>query len=81
MVEPIEICDKRYNYLPKTFRWRGHLHHVRVVERCWVVTHHHRRKSINSRCFRVRTANATYDLVQQLDGGSWMLRRVVEEGS
>jgi hypothetical protein len=79
MGEPIQVCEKRYNYFPKIFRWRGQLHHIRAVERCWTVTRRRWLHPIQRHCFRVRTVDATYDLVQELDRDAWYLHRVVEE--
>ena len=33
--EPVELLDQRFNFLPRSFRWRGDLWRVRVVVRVW----------------------------------------------
>ncbi len=79
--EPIQVCDKQYNYFPKTFHWRGRLHHVRAVERCWSVNQRRWRGAVERHCFRVRTVNAVYDLYQDLSQDQWYLDSIVMEGS
>ena len=78
--EQIQVCDKRFNYFPKTFRWRGETYHVRSVDRCWTVTRRRLLGSVERHCFRVRTAGGVYDLHQDLDRNEWYLARVVAQG-
>jgi len=75
--EPIQICDTRFNYFPKTFLWRGKAHYVRAVDRCWTITRRRLLGTVERHCFRVRTADAVYDLHQDLARNRWYLDRVV----
>src|SRR5689334_4963235 len=34
-VEPVDLLDQRFNFLPRSFRWRGDLWRVRSIERVW----------------------------------------------
>jgi hypothetical protein len=34
-VEPVDLLDQRFNFLPHRFRWRGDLWRVRSIERVW----------------------------------------------
>jgi hypothetical protein len=34
-VEPIDLLDQRFNFLPRSFRWRGDLWRVRSIVRIW----------------------------------------------
>jgi hypothetical protein len=34
-VEPVELLDQRFNFLPRSFRWRGDLWRVRAVVQVW----------------------------------------------
>jgi len=34
-VEPIELLDQRFNFLPRRFRWRGDLWRVHSIVRVW----------------------------------------------
>lgn len=75
--EPIEMCDTRFDYFPKSFFWRGQKHHIRAVDRCWTVTRRRLLGSVEHHCFRVRTADGTYDLYQDLQRNAWYLGRVI----
>ncbi len=33
--EPIALLDQRFNFLPRSFRWRGDLWRVRSIVRVW----------------------------------------------
>ena len=33
--EPIELFEQRFNFLPRSFRWRGDLRRVRAIVRVW----------------------------------------------
>src|SRR3954451_1643792 len=33
--EPIDLLDQRFNFLPRSFRWRGDLWRVRSIVRVW----------------------------------------------
>jgi hypothetical protein len=80
--EPIEVSDTRFNYFPKTFLWRGRAHHVRSVDRCWTVSRRRVLNTVKRHCFRVRTADAIYDLHQDPARDAWYLDRVIAwEGS
>lgn len=80
--EPIRVFDTRFNYFPKTFLWRGEMHHVRSVDRCWTTSRRGLFRTVERHCFRVRTADAIYDLHQDPDRNTWTVDRViVREGS
>ena len=34
-VEPVDLLDQRFNFLPRSFRWRGDLWRVRAIVRVW----------------------------------------------
>ena len=34
-VEPVDLLDQRFNFLPRSFRWRGDLWRVRSIVRVW----------------------------------------------
>ena len=75
--EPIEVFDKRFNYFPKTFAWRGKTHYVRSVDRCWTVKQRRLLGQVERHCFRVRTTDAIYDLYQDLRQDVWVLDRMI----
>ena len=75
--EPIIVHDTQFNYFPKTFLWRGKAYYVRSVDRCWTVSRRRLMNKVERHCFRVRTADAIYDLHQDVGRGAWYLDRVV----
>jgi hypothetical protein len=77
--EPIEIQKKRFGYFPQIFLWRGQRYDVRAVERCWTISRGRLRQRIQRLCFRVRCAEGTFDLYQDLGGNTWHLERVLTE--
>ena len=34
-VEPVDLLEQRFNFLPRSFRWRGDLWRVRAIVRVW----------------------------------------------
>jgi hypothetical protein len=34
-IEPVELLEQRFNFLPRSFRWRGGIWRVRVVVQVW----------------------------------------------
>jgi hypothetical protein len=34
-VEPVDLLDQRFNFLPRSFRWRGDIWRVRSIVRVW----------------------------------------------
>ncbi len=71
--EPIALLAKRHNYFPRRFMWRGREYNVHAVERAWTET---RRGSKNARhYFRVRCAEGTVDLFQDINLDAWYVKR------
>jgi hypothetical protein len=65
--DAIDMRERRHEYFPKTFAWRGEEHHVAVVEKCWTEDDRH--------CFRVRThRGVTVDVVQNVRRNMWSAR-------
>lgn len=77
--EPIEVQKKRFGYFPQTFMWRGHRYDVRAVERCWTITKGRWQRRVQRLCFRVRCAEGTFDLYQDLVGNTWHLEKVLNK--
>jgi hypothetical protein len=38
-LEPVELVEQRYNFLPQRFRWRGNVMRVRHVMKVWEQDH------------------------------------------
>jgi hypothetical protein len=67
--KPIEMRQRRHGYFPQVFLWHGHSYRVHAVERCWTVV---TRPCFDGRlCFRVRCAEGTFELYQDLHANTW----------
>ena len=69
--ESAEMQEKRFGYFPKRFRWRGLVHDVIQVERCWTIM-----KPLPSFCFRVRCREGYYDLFHDVRTNSWEVAKI-----
>jgi hypothetical protein len=69
-VEPVELLDHRFNFLPRSFRWRGDLWRVRAIVRVWERPRAGLRPA--RRYFEVACGQAgSYLLFQDLHVGTW----------
>ena len=68
--EPVDLLDQRFNFLPRSFRWRGDLWRVRSIERVWEQPSARLRPS--RRYFEVICGpSGRYILFQDLQIGTW----------
>lgn len=75
--EPITVTSKQHSYFPKAFLWRGKRHTIQAVEACATTTRQHMFGAVQRHVFRVRTAEATYELSQDIRRDTWQLERVL----
>ena len=69
-VEPVDLLDQRFNFLPRSFRWRGDLWRVRSIERVWEQSRGGRRPA--RRYFEVTCGPGNcHILFQDLRIGTW----------
>jgi len=73
--EAIDVMEHRWRYFPAVFRWRGRRHHVDTVERSWLVPAQGWRRRHDRRFFQARCAEGIFELYQDLQTGTWHLRR------
>ncbi len=73
--DPIRVTAKQHGYFPKTFVWRGRSHDVQAVERCWTLQGRGERVQVAQHCFRVRCAEGTFQIVQDLRDNAWYIER------
>ena len=71
--EPIRLLARRHNYFPKRFLWRGQKYDIHAVERAW--TESKRGGKVTRYFFRVRCAEGTFDLYQDLKLNAWYMAR------
>jgi hypothetical protein len=80
-VEPIAMRARRFGYFPKTFVWRGKTYNVEAVERCHTTAQSRRgRPRLSRHNFRVRCAEGTFDIFQDLQHNTWHIQ-VPNQGS
>lgn len=68
--EAIELIERRFQYFPQSFRWRGRRYDVDGVDRDWTT-----RRPTWHRTFRVRCAAGIAELSHDLASNTWRLRR------
>ena len=73
--EAVEMVQQRHRYFPRIFRWRGRRHAVEAVERCWTVTRRGWKCRVERHYFLVRCAEGEFELYQEIQSGTWHLRR------
>mgnify|MGYP005644759813 CR=1 FL=1 len=81
--DPIEMRERRHNYFPKSFVWRGLRYDVDAVERCWTVSRRSRGGRVERHCFRVRCSfgppqdrqRGTFEVYQDVRHNTWHIRR------
>lgn len=67
------LLDRRYNYLPWRFVWRGAAHYVCKIERAWSAHGWLRRPR---HYFRVRCLDdQVYDIFQDVGLNAWFVKR------
>lgn len=72
--EPIRLLERRHNYFPKQFMWRGHHYDVRSVEEAW--TEMKQRGAWHF--FRVHCQEGIFDIYQDLSLNAWYLAKQVD---
>jgi hypothetical protein len=71
--EPIALLARRHNYFPRRFMWRGERYDVHAVEEAW--TEVKRGGKVARHFFRVKTAEGTFDLYQDIHLNAWYMAR------
>jgi hypothetical protein len=71
--EQIQMRHKRFGYFPQAFAWREKEYKVLAVEQCRTVSSQWR--GAERHCFRVRCAEGTFELYQDIKRGLWYLDR------
>ncbi len=72
-LDKVTVKSKRFGHFPSSFTWRGKLHHVDAVERCWTIKQDRDKTSLY--CFRIRTTAGRYVLQQDLKSKRWYIRK------
>jgi hypothetical protein len=75
--EPVRVTSLRHSFFPDLFCWRGRCYEVQSVVHCWTTSRKRRGQRIGRRYFRLLCADTTFDLFQDLEHGTWHLRRAL----
>lgn len=73
--EMVDMKQRRFQYFPRVFRWRGRSYRVESVVRCWTVVRRGWRGRIARHFFHVRCAEGDFELFQDARSATWHLRR------
>jgi hypothetical protein len=74
--EPIALLEKRYNYQPRAFLWRGRRHAIYDIVARWAATGKFWRPSERT-YWRVRCQDgALYDIYQDGIANTWHLEAI-----
>ena len=73
--EPVEMVQRRFQYFPRLFRWRGQRFHVESIQRVWTVRARHWPRHGGRHFFQVECTAGDFELFQDVQTGIWYLRR------
>jgi hypothetical protein len=73
--EAVDMVQRRFQYFPLVFHWRGRRYTVEAVEQSWTTSRRGGRRHVERRFFRVRCSEGSFELYQDLRAGTWHLRR------
>lgn len=73
--DTIEMVQRRFQYFPDVFAWRGRRHRVQSVRRCWTVSRRGWKRRVARHYFEVECAEGEFELYQDAQHGTWHLRR------
>jgi len=74
--EPVVVPTKRFGFFPQVFVWRGQRLDVRAVEACLTEVRHDWRGEVERHRFRVRTADAVFELIQDPARDTWKVEKM-----
>jgi hypothetical protein len=73
--EPLEMVERRFQYFPQRFQWRGQNYRVQQVRECWTVSRRGWRQRVERHFFCVECAEGAFELYQDVRENAWHLRR------
>ncbi len=74
--EPVVVPAKRFGFFPQVFVWRGQRLDVRAVESCNTEVRDDWRGRVERHRFRVRTADAVFELTQDPAQDTWKVEKM-----
>ena len=73
--DAVDMVQRRFQYFPDLFCWRGRRYRVQSVRRCWTTTRRNWQRRAARHCFHVECAEGDFELYQDVREGTWHLRR------
>ncbi len=73
--DTVEMIHQRFRYFPDIFLWRGRRYRVQTVKRCWTVSRRARLRRAARHYFQVECVEGEFELFQDVQDGTWHLRR------
>ncbi len=73
--EPVEMVQRRFQYFPCIFRWRGQRFEVESVQRVWTRTGRGWWRHAGRHFFQVQCTAGDLELFQEVKTGIWYVRR------
>jgi hypothetical protein len=73
--DSVDMVQRRFQYFPDVFCWRGRRHRVQTVQRCWTVVGRRWGGRAGRHYFQVECAEGEFELYQDAQDGTWHLRR------
>lgn len=70
--QQIDMRSRRFGYFPRTFVWCGREYQVEEVARCWTTASRGSGR-MNRHYFKVRCADGTYNVYQDLKRNAWYI--------
>lgn len=74
--EPVVVPAKRFGFFPQVFVWRGQRLDVSAVESCRTEVRDDWRGRVERHRFRVRTADAVFELTQDPAQDTWKVEKM-----
>lgn len=75
--EAVEIVQKRFQYFPHVFRWRGRHFGVQSVDRCWTLSRSRWNHRAERHYFRLRCLEGLFEIYQDPRSNTWCLGRAL----
>ncbi len=73
MIESIKMLERRFNFFPAKFYWRGRVHNIEAVNECKTVTNP--KDSQATYHYWVRCNGQLLHLCEITPSGHWLLQR------
>lgn len=73
--DAVDMVQRRFQYFPDVFQWRGRRYRVQSVRRCWTTCRHGWKGRAARHFWQVECYEGDFELYQEVQDGTWHLRR------